>query len=354
MVDNKTKRELAELKKRNKELSNRNRTLMQELYQMNSTVEQIFNSTSWKLTAPLRMIKNIFVRFSSGLEIKRKKIAEGYIRSYGSEQEQIKRNNICFFAHYDVDNKIDDHVIYYIRKLHEIGTDIILISTCKNIDNNSIKKASVYCSKIILRENTGRDFGSWYCGIANTDISGYDNIILANDSVYGPLFGLDEIMKKMQEFDVWGITDSYEISHHLQSYFLVFKRRTVRKLMEFMENIEDIKNKRRLIIKYEIGITKFMQRYGFTVGALCKYEEVSEFAYKFSDLKLKMHMRRFFVNPSHFFWKELIEEFRCPFLKVELLRDNPNKLSNIKLWKNVVKDTSYDYKIIENHLRRVR
>jgi lipopolysaccharide biosynthesis protein len=36
---------------------------------------------------------------------------------------------LAVFSHYDVDNIIDDYVVYYLLKLKEVVTDIIFVST---------------------------------------------------------------------------------------------------------------------------------------------------------------------------------------------------------------------------------
>ncbi len=60
------------------------------------------------------------------------------------------------------------------------------------------------------------------------------------------------------------------------------------------------------------------------------------------------------ANPTHYFWKELITKHRMPFLKVELLRDNPAGI-DISGWEEVVKSCSnYNVDLIKRHLARVK
>jgi rhamnosyltransferase len=59
------------------------------------------------------------------------------------------------------------------------------------------------------------------------------------------------------------------------------------------------------------------------------------------------------VNVSHFHWKELLLEERMPFLKIELLRDNPMNI-DIADYQQVINDVSnYDCDLIRNHLARI-
>ena len=59
-----------------------------------------------------------------------------------------------------------------------------------------------------------------------------------------------------------------------------------------------------------------------------------------------------YLNQLHFYWDELIVKNKCPFLKIELLRDNPQGV-DIKGWKDIVKKTGFDMTLIENHLSRM-
>jgi hypothetical protein len=60
------------------------------------------------------------------------------------------------------------------------------------------------------------------------------------------------------------------------------------------------------------------------------------------------------LNPMHYFWKELITDFGCPFLKVDLLTRNPVAIANAYQWKDLLGEkTNYDSALIESHLQRM-
>lgn len=45
----------------------------------------------------------------------------------------------------------------------------------------------------------------------------------------------------------------------------------------------------------------------------------------------------------------------CPFLKIQLLRDNPMRVPDLDDWESVVGEvSSYDLDLIRNHLSRVK
>ena len=61
------------------------------------------------------------------------------------------------------------------------------------------------------------------------------------------------------------------------------------------------------------------------------------------------------VNPTHFYWDVLIRDFGVPFIKIELIRDNPSKIENINEWMNLLRNyTNYEINLIKNHLKYIK
>jgi lipopolysaccharide biosynthesis protein len=59
------------------------------------------------------------------------------------------------------------------------------------------------------------------------------------------------------------------------------------------------------------------------------------------------------LNITHYYWKKLLLN-GFPFIKIELLRDNPLNI-DIRNWKEIISSVSnYPIEIIENHLKRIR
>ena len=54
------------------------------------------------------------------------------------------------------------------------------------------------------------------------------------------------------------------------------------------------------------------------------------------------------------FWEEIITDFRCPALKVELVRDNPLRIELSKLLGVIARETDYDSELIRRHMRRLK
>jgi lipopolysaccharide biosynthesis protein len=177
-----------------------------------------------------------------------------------------------------------------------------------------------------------------------------DAVLLTNDSVFGPLFNLDDIILSMNDgYDVWGMSDNYEglhfswnpsrTDHHLQSYFLYFNKKAITSdtFRTFWDRVDLSASKEEAIEKYEIGISRVFRDSGFRLGAYANTDVVSKNAPQVHKV-----MNQLFVS-----WKPLIKEHRFPFLKRELLirRDISKTHEVLDLYVN----TSGWRKTIEEH-----
>jgi lipopolysaccharide biosynthesis protein len=280
-------------------------------------------------------------------------------KKYGSTNP--KRERLCLFASYDRDGIIDDYLVNYLSKLHELDCDIVFTTCAHSLPLDQLVKIEKYCVTIIHRENLCMDFGSWKIGMDSVDnIAGYSQVILANDSVYGPFNDLGRVVREMsgKNLDMWGITDCKTPEYHLQSYFLFLDKSLVKSqfFKDFWNNFKFFQSKAVVIGEYEVGLSRAAIRAGFKLGAYCPSDEIVGYIEKnHSDYYYLDKIDITLLNSSHFFWKFLIQDFNCPFLKIELVRDNPMKIEGVDDWEKVVeKNSSYDLTMIKNHLSRTR
>ncbi|MHB9016316.1 MAG: glycosyltransferase [Sulfurovum sp.] len=250
-----------------------------------------------------------------------------------------KSSRICIFSHFDKDNIIDDYVIYYLDYLSK-NMDILFVSTSSGLNSHELNKIEQYCHHIIVKENYGYDFGAWKTGLnfLNTKLDEYDWLYLCNDSVYGPFGDLTNIIESMENknLDVWSMTDSCELDYHLQSFFIAYGKKAFHHKLfnEFWQNYKIYKNKFDLIKECEVIYSNRLIN--------CDDLLVNSF---FTSANLTQ------LNIMHFKWKQLIEN-NFPFIKIQLLRDNPLNIE-LKNWDNFISENSkYPLKLIKNHLRR--
>lgn len=250
-------------------------------------------------------------------------------------------DQLAVFSHFDKDGFIDEYVIQYLTLLNKAKIDIVFVSTSENLNEEELIKISKFCRNIIVKNNIGYDFGSWKTGIKiiEGDLKHYKSLILCNDSVYmlKEINIMLELMKN-QNLDFWGITDSYQYRYHIQSYFMFFNKKIfmTSSFIYFWKNIKSFKYKQNIIKNYELGLTKLIKNNNYKFASYCKSQNNSNY------------------NITHTYWKKLIIDYKCPIIKIELLRDNPTNVT-LDNWEKVLeKHTSYDIEIIKKHLARTR
>ena len=269
----------------------------------------------------------------------------------------------CVFSHFDPNNRIEPYVLLYLAELKRCGWSTILVSTSGSLDEASINSVKQVTAAIILRENIGHDFGSYKAGIDHLfgQHASIDRLLLANDSIFGPFFGLDDIFAQSNRYDIYGLTDSYQIGYHLQSYFLLYNRKVVDNpcFRDFWNSVQLIDPKtpdsKRLIIRnYEVGGSQFFVDKGYSLGAafpftkvlphaVRRYAEYLEFSKRKPGFNINhIHIK---VNPTQSFWRSLIE-MGFPFIKRDLLLINPYS-TDVSDWTHTVqRHSNFDLAIV--------
>ncbi|MES1219439.1 MAG: rhamnan synthesis F family protein [Bacteroidota bacterium] len=245
---------------------------------------------------------------------------------------------ICLFAHFNDNNQVEQYVFTYLEHLSDLGFEIFFISNSvieQEYKDLLIEKIS-NC-RIFERENKGLDFGAWQWVLENNLIpEDVDSLLLTNSSIYGTLFPLTpifEVMLSKTDVDFWGLTDCYEGAWHIQSYFLwiprkVFISEAFKKV--FSQDFSKL-DKSDIIQNGERQLTKSLSDAGFKGAAYIPYGELNP---GFEDWDTK--------NPTQFFWDYLIEKFNFPFIKRELVLQNPENIQNIdNLFSLIQKHSSY-------------
>lgn len=259
------------------------------------------------------------------------------------------KKNLCIFSHFDQDNIIDPYVIYYLSELARCDCDIVFISASVDTNTTELEKIKPYCKKIMIKSNQGMDFAAYRIGIATeNDLSHYDKVILANDSVYGPLFDIQSIINygDQRHIDMWSASDSPEIAYHLQSYFIVFSKKLVASahFKKFFKRIVSLKVKLNIIIHYEVGMSQYFLKRGFALKAFCDYSEINH-SISFANNPTP--------NPTLFFWDAMIKHHQFPYVKREIFTNKSLTIDSAN-WQSFLKEyTHFDATLITSHLKRI-
>lgn len=251
--------------------------------------------------------------------------------------------DLCLFAHFDRDDKVDDYVFWYLSKLKDANFSIVFISSSR-ISGRDVARLRVDCYDVILRENVGLDFGSWTEGLRKHQANIKGRLLLANDSVYGPIGDLNEAIDRLtrEQADFYGMVESLQISPHLQSWFLLFEPWVLgqKAFKQFFEQSFSAMNKRQIIRSGEVALSQRLLAAGLHYKSLHSM-----------PLTVSAHLHA--LNPAHLLWRELLSTVRVPFLKIELLRSNPMGLEDASTILRSVDSIDPSMRpLIEAHLRR--
>lgn len=293
-----------------------------------------------------------------------------------------REKRACVFAHFDRDDVVDEYVLFYLNQLLSVAKHIVFVSTA-SLPESEIAKVESLGVKAIVRENVGYDFYSYKVGLDNLVLEAYEELILCNDSVYGPFYPVVDLFEKdaISQCDFWGVTDNYEINYHLQSYFLVFRRVAFfcDAFRRFWAELEILEDKLEIIRRYEIGLSQRLLQAELVAKSVYPVDKINPLRFYILWLiqfvKKKSHRvftiefyKNLFknlmglkaaatlrVNTTHEDWRHLLESGSSPFVKIELLRDNPCNIDGVENIYDII-DECFDYPVdlIKHHLQRVR
>ena len=265
----------------------------------------------------------------------------------------LKKDRIAIFANFDINNKIQKYVVYYLKELKKVADTIIFVSDCE-YSQIELQKIDKFVSHTICKPHGEYDFGSYKRGFLYAKEHGLFNnckeLILCNDSCYGPIYSLENVFDKMnkKQLDFWGITANTEgyipdnneyiwgKIPHVQSYFITLNIQTINieTLSNFFISIKKEIDKKSIIYNYEEGLTKFLEQHNYKWDAYCNLSK------KYQSCQL-------------LYAKHIIVEDKCPFLKTSICRYK-NKVQKVfagDICDYISKNTTYSIKLILEDLK---
>jgi hypothetical protein len=277
---------------------------------------------------------------------------------------------IVLFLHFDRNGRVRDALYDYIEQFIASGRSVVFVTNSGKLDPVAETQLAELGATMMIRRNIGYDFGAWRDAIEHLDLPRADTeeVIIANDSVFGPVRPLETTLLRLDydQADVWGLTESWQRRYHLQSYFVAFGPRAIRapEFRKFWATVIPAPAKSYVIGRYEVGMTQAMIKARLRVEVLWPYETLiklitrdqlagyfameSKTGSRLDPLELTrwLHVlrlrdaiaRRQALNPTSDLWRHLLLS-GYPFIKRELLRDNPTRVEDIGDWADVLRDT---------------
>lgn len=230
-------------------------------------------------------------------------------------QENARRLGIYFF--FDKNGVVDKYVPYFLEDIKRNVTDILTVCNGKLTEEG--KGILEQYGEVLVRENKGLDVWAYKTALEHVGwekLEQYDEIILMNSTIMGPVYPFAETFEKMsaKDLDFWGLTEYFKIDgdpfgccpygylpDHIQSHFIVCRNSLV-KSREFHEYWEQMPM-----------ITDYSQAVGMHEAVFTKH--FSDLGYRW-DISVEMEdLREYSGYPLMMCPRKLLEERRCPIFK---------------------------------------
>lgn len=233
-----------------------------------------------------------------------------------SAPKSPERLGIYFF--YDPDGVVDDYVTEFLADMAPNLTDLVIVSN-GDLSEEAIKRLWPFTDNLIARDNQGFDVGAYREAMESVgwdNLATYDEVILMNSTIMGPVYPFAEMFADMDQRDVdfWGITAHHavegdpfgflpdaRIPWHIQSHFMVFRRSLVSdpSFRRYWDELPEIKSYNDSVAFHEISCTKHFNELGFKSEVYVDTTDLESFTY----------------HPISMVPRELVQNRRSPIFK---------------------------------------
>lgn len=274
-------------------------------------------------------------------------------------------NKLGIFLTYDADGVVDDYIPYLLNDINRhLDRLVIVVNGILNAEGR--KKLERISSDIYVRENIGFDFCAWKDAMINyigfPKIREYDQLVLFNDSFFGPLRSFKEVFDEMDDrnLDFWGLTVHGEVNtvkdlcpygyrpRYIQTYFMAFNKRIINdySFQNYWTNIPVYTTFQEVAEKCSAVLTKYFEDMGFSWGV---YSDTSDLE---TDRTTNICHHAFNIN-------ELVTNRKYPIIKrksfvlgkARYLKNNTG-LDLVRAINYIDEHTEYDLNLIYSHIAR--
>ena len=246
----------------------------------------------------------------------------GLARPASSAQMHVRRplppalaGEVCLFVSHAAQPALKAHAAHHIECLLDAGMHVVLVINTQlaadQIMIDAVLEARL--SGVLVRENTGFDFGAWAHAYSLQDRALWTRLFMVNDSMVGPIdkADFDAMLHKIRasQADFIGLTENLAPIRHLQSYFMVFGVGAIRSpgFDTLMRGVLNFPEKGQVVDVYE---SHWARRLG-AMGLHCEliFPSLSDDFNNADDTAIR--------------WERLIER-GFPYLKTRVMRQFPS------------------------------
>ncbi len=225
---------------------------------------------------------------------------------------------LVIFLFYDNEGIVDSYIPYMLSDMKKNAERIVLVAN-GDVNAEGKEKLNGIVDDIFERENVGFDVWGYKTALERIgwdEIRKYDELVMMNYTIMGPVYPFKEMFDVMDKRDVdfWGITKYHHvpvdpfgttecgyIHEHIQSHFIAVRGDLLRSddLKNYWNNMPMIKSYSHSVGRHEIHFTYTFQKLGYKWEVYVntdEYEGITEY-------------------PVFFYPMQLIRDKRCPIFK---------------------------------------
>lgn len=243
-----------------------------------------------------------------------------------SQNKTVKRLVLYFF--YDKEGIVDSYVPYMLEGMQKCSSDICIVCN-GNLSQDGYRIFSHFTDNILIRENTGFDVWAYKAAFDRFGwdrLSQYDEIIMMNHTIMGPVYPFGEMFSEMdsRDLDFWGITKHHiqqdnplnlacgYMPEHIQSHFIAVRRSLFESnhFQEYWNNCPKVNTYLDAVAKHEAIFTKYFSDLGFLWSVYVDTSDMEGFCYYplldhpvklIQEKKCPIFKRRSFFTDHHTF-----------------------------------------------------
>lgn len=238
----------------------------------------------------------------------------------GKKQANRSPKRIAIYVIYDKDGILDGYRKYYLQELRKV-VDCIVGVVSGTLTPESRKELEELTDDFFVRENVGLLAYSWIDGIAHIgwdELYKYDELLMLNDSFFGPFYPLSDMMDAAEKSDAdfYGAMKNFEEKSYTQiagrpmkhghfrgsiCYFYIIKERLLHspEFKKYWSSKPKVKEDWDTYFFSEISFFDYVKDAGFKIDS-------------YQGDRLKGY---FFDNLSHNMDK-LVENEKIPFARI--------------------------------------
>lgn len=260
-------------------------------------------------------------------------------------------NRVCIFMVYG-QYGVEEYAYYLADALKKIAKDLIIVCNMP-VSQKERERFQKITGLLHERANTGFDSGAFKDALDKyltwEAIGEYEELLLVNDSCYGPIYPLEAMFGEMDAnrgcLDFWGVTENEahrESPYHIQSYFMVVRKRLLHSMAfrEFWDTWVIPTSYWEAVRNYEWRFTTFFQERGFVGGAYIDNSELCTIKGE--------EQANIFCNTHR-----LVSKCRCPLVKRKAFKFSRDQVLDFnagatarKTLEHISENTGYDTDMI--------